>query len=40
MEKGNIDEPIEFLNEGNTISFGQDTATMFYQENHILQGIK
>lgn len=30
--KGNIDEPIKYLNPGNTISFGQDTATMFYQE--------
>lgn len=31
-KKGNIDESVLFLNHGNTISFGQDTATMFYQE--------
>lgn len=31
-KKGNIDESVSFLNPGNTISFGQDTATMFYQE--------
>ena len=30
--KGNIDEPIKYLNPGNTISFGQDTATMFYRK--------
>ena len=29
--KGYINEDEQFLNEGNTISFGQDTATMFYQ---------
>ncbi len=27
-----IDEDVKFLNEWNTISFWQDTATMFYQE--------
>ena len=31
-QKGFIDENKEYLNDGNTISFGQDTATMFYQE--------
>lgn len=30
--RGYLKEDEEFLNEGNTISFGQDTATMFYQE--------
>lgn len=29
--KGFIEEDLAYLNEGNTISFGQDTATMFYQ---------
>ena len=29
--RGYITEDDEYLNEGNTISFGQDTATMFYQ---------
>lgn len=29
--KGFIEEDSAYLNEGNTISFGQDTATMFYQ---------
>ena len=28
-QRGYIDENEEFLNTGNTISFGQDTATMF-----------
>lgn len=31
--RGLIDEGTNFLNNGNTISFWQDTATMFYQEN-------
>ncbi|MBX2905888.1 MAG: restriction endonuclease subunit S [Taibaiella sp.] len=31
-QKGFINEDVKFLNEGNTISFGQDTATMYYQE--------
>lgn len=30
--RGYLDEDEQFLNEWNTISFGQDTATMFYQE--------
>ena len=30
-QKGNIDAPTKYLHPGNTISFGQDTATMFYQ---------
>ena len=30
--RGYLDEDEKFLNEWNTISFGQDTATMFYQE--------
>lgn len=29
--RGFIEEDEEFLNESNTISFGQDTATMYYQ---------
>ncbi|MDQ7046509.1 MAG: restriction endonuclease subunit S [Sulfurovum sp.] len=29
-----------YLNEGNTISFGQDTATMFYQEKPYFTGDK
>ena len=37
---GNIDEPIKYLNPGNTISFGQDTATMFYQEKPYFTGDK
>ena len=38
--KGFIDENIEYLNAGQTISFGQDTATMFYQENPYFTGDK
>lgn len=30
----------EYLNEGNTVSFGQDTATMFYQERPYFTGDK
>ena len=30
----------EYLNEGNTVSFGQDTATMFYQEQPYFTGDK
>lgn len=39
-QKGFIDENKEYLNEGNTISFGQDTATMFYQEKPYFTGDK
>ena len=39
-QKGFIDEAVEFLNEGNTISFGQDTATMYYQEVPYFTGDK
>ena len=39
-KKGNIDEQAEYLNDGNTISFGQDTATMFYQEQPYFTGDK
>ncbi|WP_445659609.1 restriction endonuclease subunit S [Alteromonas mediterranea] len=39
-QKGFIDEEPCFLNEGNTISFGQDTATMFYQEKPYFTGDK
>lgn len=39
-QKGFINEDEKFLNEGNTISFGQDTATMFYQENPYFTGDK
>lgn len=38
--KGFIDENVEFLNAGHTISFGQDTATMFYQESPYFTGDK
>ena len=39
-QKGFINEDEKFLNEGNTISFGQDTATMFYQEKPYFTGDK
>lgn len=39
-QKGFIDEDEVFLNEGNTISFGQDTATMYYQEVPYFTGDK
>lgn len=39
-QKGYINEDEHFLNEGNTISFGQDTATMFYQERPYFTGDK
>lgn len=38
--KGSIAESVSFLNPGNTISFGQDTATMFYQEVPYFTGDK
>jgi len=38
--KGYIIEDEQFLNDGNTISFGQDTATMFYQEKPYFTGDK
>lgn len=39
-QKGFINESEDYLNEGNTISFGQDTATMFYQEKPYFTGDK
>lgn len=39
-KKGNIEESTLFLNPGNTISFGQDTATIFYQEEAYFTGDK
>lgn len=39
-QRGYIDENEEFLNTGNTISFGQDTATMFYHEKPYFTGDK
>lgn len=39
-QKGYIDENEQYLNDGNTISFGQDTATMFYQEKPYFTGDK
>ena len=39
-QKGFINEDETYLNEGNTISFGQDTATMFYQEIPYFTGDK
>lgn len=38
--RGFINEDVCFLNEGNTISFGQDTATVFYQEQPYFTGDK
>lgn len=38
--RGYVNEDEQFLNEGNTISFGQDTATMFYQEKPYFTGDK
>lgn len=38
--KGFISEDDGYLNEGNTISFGQDTATSFYQEQPYFTGDK
>ena len=39
-QKGVIDEDEIYLDDGNTISFGQDTATMFYQEKPYFTGDK
>ena len=39
-QRGFINEDISFLNKSNTISFGQDTATMFYQEKPYFTGDK
>ena len=39
-QRGYIDENEIYLNDGNTISFGQDTATMFYQEKPYFTGDK
>lgn len=39
-QKGYINEDEQFLNEGNTISFGQDTATMYYQDKPYFTGDK
>jgi len=38
--RGFINEDEGFLNDGNTISFGQDTATMFYQAKPYFTGDK
>lgn len=38
--RGYISEDEKFLNEGNTLSFGQDTATVFYQEQPYFTGDK
>ena len=38
--RGYINEDPKYLNDGNTISFGQDTATMFYQEKPYFTGDK
>ena len=38
--RGYIDSDVSYLNDGNTISFGQDTATMFYQELPYFTGDK
>ncbi|MCD7856803.1 MAG: restriction endonuclease subunit S [Clostridiales bacterium] len=39
-QKGFLNEDEIYLNEGNTISFGQDTATMYYQEAPYFTGDK
>ncbi len=39
-QKGYIIENKKYLNEGNTISFGQDTATAYYQEKPYFTGDK
>ncbi len=39
-QKGFLNEDVKYLNEGNTISFGQDTATVFYQEKPYFTGDK
>lgn len=38
--RGYLNENSEYLNEGNTISFGQDTATIFYQKEPYFIGDK
>ena len=38
--KGYITEDEKYLNDGNTISFGQDTSTMFYQQAPYFTGDK
>ena len=38
--RGHTSQDIQFLNEGNTISFGQDTATIFYQSRPYFTGDK
>ena len=38
--KGYLNESKEYLNDGNSLSFGQDTATMFYQEHPYFTGDK
>ena len=39
-QRGFIEASEEYLNDGNTIAFGQDTATMFYQEKPYFTGDK
>ncbi|MBS5984461.1 MAG: restriction endonuclease subunit S [Clostridium butyricum] len=39
-QKGFIEEDEKYLNEGNTLTFGQDTATVFYQETPYFTGDK
>ena len=38
--RGYIDEDVKYLNSENTISFGQDTATIFYQDKPYFTGDK
>ncbi|HHF6164614.1 TPA: restriction endonuclease subunit S [Haemophilus influenzae] len=38
--RGYISESEEYLNNGNTLSFGQDTATIFYQKDTYFTGDK
>lgn len=39
-QRGFIEEDATYLNDGNTISFGQDTATAFYQKQPYFTGDK
>ena len=39
-QRGFIEEDVTYLNDGNTISFGQDTATVFYQKQPYFTGDK
>ena len=38
--RGYLTQDKEFLNEGETLSFAQDTFTVFIKKNHISQEIR